>query len=254
MILYYVAFAASTTKAHPHRAGTCDAGNFGLGRFHGGTRQTLKHRNLVLKVDGENMYPGDPFEIKLGSHELTLTNTDGSTEFKGFFFRLQSVSGSDTNNMLLETSHFARRNPLCTQNITGIEHTSNTLKTFITVNLSPLDVGDYILDLHVVATKENDWVYDQYNITITSSNSTSISANVSQSGDSEMSASPAYAYVDKKAVGLIMTFSMLGFYILLSLFLFCLKIAKQNRKDPLQQEVSQMPSTSSFIQLTPLIV
>lgn len=250
MFLYfYLAFIPFiTTNAHPHRAGTCDAGNFGLGRFHGGARQTLEYRNLVLKVDDQNIYPNSPFEISQGSHELTLTNTDGITEFKGFFFRLQSVTGSDSmSNVLLETSHFARRNPLCTDNVTGIEHTSNTRKTSIKVSLSPRDVGDYILDLHVVATKEYDWVYDQYNMTV-------VSSNVSVTENSGLSGSSSSSLLDKKEVGLILTLSLLGFYFMLSLFLFCAKIVQQNRKPQMEKIDSKENVGSTSIQLTPLIV
>jgi len=258
-LVLFLAVAVFSTKAHPHRAGTCDAGNFGLDRFHGGLRQTLEHRNLLLKVNGETMYPNNSFEVPQGgSHELTLTNTDGVTEFKGFFFRLQnSTNGVDTSNMLLETSHFARINPLCTQNVTGIEHTSNTLKTSITVTFSPRIVGEYILDLHVVATRENDWVYDQYSINVVSSNLTSTTISPS---DTSLSQNAGGTKFDKKAMGLILAFLILGLYLFLSFFLFCLKIIRRpynhtSRKKTMEQEESKRMSwLPAEIQLTPLIV
>lgn len=254
LYLLLIDFVVFSTKAHPHRAGTCDAGNFGLDRFHGGKRQTLQNRNLSLKVNGETMYPNNSFEVSQGSHNLTLTNTDGVTEFKGFFFRLQNTNGADTSNMLLETSHFARINPLCTQNATGIEHTSNSLKTSITVTFSPRLVGEYILDLHVVATRENDWVYDQYSITVVSSN---LSSTVSPS-DASLSQNGGEIRFDKKEVRLIVAFSILGLYLFLSLFCFCWKIIRRpynhTKKTPMEQEEPKMSWLPAEIQLTPLIV
>jgi hypothetical protein len=204
------------------------------------------------------MYPNNSFEVPQGgSHELTLTNTDGVTEFKGFFFRLQNTNGVDTSNMLLETSHFARINPLCTQNVTGIEHTSNTLKTSITVTFSPRIVGEYILDLHVVATRENDWVYDQYSINVVSSNLTSTTISPS---DTSLSQNAGGTKFDKKAMGLILAFLILGLYLFLSFFLFCLKIIRRpynhtSRKKTMEQEESKRMSwLPAEIQLTHLIV
>lgn len=216
------------SSAYPTYAGTCDAGNFGLGQTeHRGSRQTLAQRNLMLQVDGVKVNPGTIFEISQGSHDFTLTNTDGSRTFKGFLFRLGGANGINTSNMLSENTNLARINPLCPSNIAGIEHTSKISKSTITTTFFSREVGDYVMDLHVVVAGKSDWTFDQFKFSVVSVGVPTISpapTSLRVVGVEENTV------MNKKTLGLVIAGSVVGTYIVLMALVFVFKALKKEKK------------------------
>lgn len=214
-------------NAYPTYAGTCEAGNFGLGQTeHRGSRQTLAQRSLMVKVDGVQVEPGTVFEISQGSHEFTLT---GSRTFKGFMFRLEGANGIDASSMLSENTSLARTNPLCGSKVAGIEHTSKTSKSSITTTFFSREVGDYVLDLHVVVSGKSDWTFDQFKFSV-------VNVGVPTTSPAPTSfrvvgvEENAAATMDQKTLGLVIAGSVVGAYFALMAIFFVFKALKKEEK------------------------
>jgi hypothetical protein len=237
-------------KAYPTYAGTCDAGNFGLGQTeHRGSRQTLAQRNLMVQVDGTKVNPGTIFELSQGSHDFTLTNTDGSRTFKGFLFRLEGANGIDASNMLSENTSLARMNGMCRSKISGIEHTSKTSKNSITTTFFSREIGDYVMDLHVVVSGKSDWVYDQFQFKVvdigvptTSPAPTSVKTiGVEQSSTT----------MDKKTIGLVIASSIVGAYFVLMALIFAFKAMTKEKPTKTVVAVPEEQSSWVDVQVSP---
>lgn len=262
-----------SSDAHPNNAGTCEAGNFGLAKFHGGSRKSLDQRHLVLQVDSIAVRPEKAFHLAQGSHNLTLTSIDGSTKFKGFFFRLQASSSTDlmdATTMITNISSLGRINPLCSssrfQNVVGMEHTSKVVKSAVSLEFTSYHIGDYILDLHAVVTTESDWVYDQFTFAVKDADTiTSSYISISPSYLSPLSAGEetpwwlVSKWTDRASI-LMVAICVVSMYFMLSIFVMIRKA--RNKRHDINQEIrnekspteEDEPNHLSSIQLIPLIV
>lgn len=212
-------------------AGTCAAGNFGLGSEHGGSRKTLDQRSLVLKVDGVAVAPNTVFELAQGSHEFTLTSTDGSRTFRGFYFRLAGVNGINTGNMLSENVSSARMNSLCPSNVASVEHTGSSSKSSITVSFFSREVGDYIMDLHAVVSSKSDWVYDRYNFKVVSVGVPTLSPAPSTSlRATQTSSNSSTGPIGAQSIALIAVACVVGGYFGIMLILFAVRSTKTEKE------------------------
>lgn len=239
---------STTTEAFTNFAGTCDEGNFGLGDFHEGTRQTLNQRSIVLKIDGVAVAPDTVIELKQGSHDLTVTSTNGSTKFKGHLIRLKGENDIDTGNMLFHTNSDSRVNPLCPPWISAIEHTSNKNKSSVTATFLSREMGDYVLDLHVVVSDIADWTYDQYLIKVIMADAPTVSPSPTII---RTESNTKFIWGNKNGLALVVLSGTIAAYFVISLIVLPFVRPKRLKRKRLQKALPQKQEGQEEFNINP---